>query len=354
MIKLICVALTVGSSLTLAMGAEVGRDNVKLQGAGATFPNPLYQRWVSEFEKLHPEVKIDYQSIGSGGGIKALTEKTVHFAGTDAPLSRKELAALGADNVVQIPTCSGAVVPAYNVPGISQPLNFSGQVLADIYQGRIAKWNDPKITELNEGVKLPDLAITPAWRSEGSGTTFVFTNFLTTQSKSFKESIGAGKQVQWPLGQGGKGSEGVTAIVQSTAGAIGYMELNYAQANSIAFGKVKNLDGKFVSASPESVSIAGAAALDGMKGSVLAANIWNQPGESTYPISGFTYLIFYKDLRNSKNSAEAAAFKKFVIWCTSDGQRFASEMAYAPLTDGVKARVLEVLNDVTFKGDAIK
>jgi phosphate transport system substrate-binding protein len=345
-----CSLLLLAAVSTLAHAAE----DVRLQGAGATFPNPLYQRWVTEFQKVHPNVKIDYQSIGSGGGIKAITEKTVHFAGSDAPLSKKELSALGEGNVVQIPATAGAVVVAYNLPGLGTPLQFTGDIVADIYQGKIAKWNDSRIAGANPGVKLPDLAITPAWRSDGSGTTFVFTSYLITQSEEFKGSVGAGKQVQWPVGQGGKGNEGVAAAVLGTAGAIGYIELNYAVANKISFGTVKNKAGKFVAASPESVSAAGVNAADSLKGSVLAANIWNQDGDDSYPIAGFSYLIFYKDLSSSKTESEAKGLIDFIRWATTDGQKLAGEMTYAPLADNVKAKVQEAIATATFKGAPVK
>lgn len=349
--------MVIAVGITNAPGANLSQSpakEVRLQGAGATFPNPLYQLWVSEFQKLHPNVKIDYQSIGSGGGIKAITEKTVHFAGSDAPLNKKELEALGADNIVQVPTCAGAVVPAYNVPGVTKTIQFTGEVLAEIYMGRISKWNDAKLVALNEGTKLPDLAISPAWRSDGSGTTFVFSSFLATQSDSFKESVGAGKQVQWPLGQGGKGNEGVAAAVQSTSGSLGYIEMNYAEANKIAYGAVKNQHGAFVKASTQSVAVAGEGVGATMKGTVLAANIWNQPGEDAYPISGFTYIIFYKDLSTSKTAQEAKAFKDFVLWALGDGQRLAGTMTYAPLAEGVRAKALQAVEQVVFKGAPVK
>jgi len=331
--------------------AEAG--DVRLQGAGATFPNPLYQLWVSEYQKAHPNIKIDYQSIGSGGGIKGITEKTIHFAGSDAPLNKKEIEAMGADNVVQVPSCAGAVVPAYNIAGVTVPIKFTGEVLADIYAGKISKWNDAKIAELNTGVQLPDAGITPVWRSDGSGTTYVFTNYLASQSETFKGKIGAGKQVQWPVGQGGKGNEGVAAAVQQTTGAIGYIELNYALANKIPFGEVRNKHGKFVKASPETVSAAGEGVAGELKGSILAGNIWNQPGEKSYPISSFTYLIFYKDLATAKNDEEARALVGFVNWCMSDGQKLAKDRDYAPLSEAVKGKVADALKGLTYEGKPI-
>src|SRR4051794_27626902 len=289
------IRTTVAAAMLGVCGAASAA--VRLQGAGATFPNPIYQRWVSEYQKQHPDVQIDYQSIGSGGGIKGITQKTVDFAGSDAPMSKKELAAVE-NNVVHIPTVAGGVVPAYNLPGFQGELKLTGEVLADIYMGKITQWNDPKIAALNGGASLPATAITPAWRTDGSGTNFVFTNYLATQSEEFKTTIGIGKQVEWKAGQGGKGSEGVAAIVQGTPGAIGYVEANYAAQNKITYAAVKNASGKFVKASPASVSAAGAGAVSQMKHGELAVNIWNQKGDDAYPIAAFTYVIVYKDLNN--------------------------------------------------------
>jgi phosphate transport system substrate-binding protein len=347
------VAVVLGSCLAAMVGAGVA--DVRLQGSGATFPNPLYQRWVGEYQKINPSVRIDYQSIGSGGGIKAITEKTVDFAGSDAPLSKKEILAMGgAEHIVQVPSCAGSVVPAYNVPGVAADIKFTGEVLAEIFMGKITRWNDAKLTALNVGIALPDSAITPAYRNDGSGTTFVWTNYLATQSESFKETVGLGKQVKWPVGQGGKGNEGVAAVVQQTPGAIGYLELNYAIQNKIDFGSVKNQAGKFVKATTNSVSAAGEGAVKNMTGSVLEANIWNQPGADAYPVASFTYLIFYKDLNNLKNKDEAQALINFVRWATDDGQNIATEMDYAPLSKGVRTKVRDALAGVTYKGDPIK
>jgi phosphate ABC transporter phosphate-binding protein len=333
--------------------ASAANAEVKLQGAGASFPNPLYQRWVAEYQKAHPDVKIDYQSIGSGGGIKAITEKTVSFAGSDAPLGTKEITALGGEAaVVQVPATAGGVVPAYNVPG-NPDLKFTGELLAEIFSGKVTNWNDAKIKELNPGVTFPDKAITIAYRSDGSGTTFVWTNYLATQSAAFKETIGMGKQVQWPVGQGGKGNEGVSAIVQQTEGAIGYVEANYATANKITFGAVKNKDGQFVKASPESVSAAGAGAAAKLTGSLLKADIWNQAGEKAYPVSSFTYLIVYKDLNNLKSKEEAQALVDYLHWAVTDGQKIAPELDYAPLAPEVVAKVEAALKELNYKGEAI-
>ena len=338
---------------TVVLGCGVASAATRLQGAGATFPNPIYQRWVNEYEKSHPGVAIDYQSIGSGGGIKGLLGKTIDFAGSDAPMSAKEMQSAGAP-VVHIPTVAGAVVPAYNLPGLQGELKLTGEVIAEIYMGKITSWNDPKIAALNEGAKLPGMQITPAWRTDGSGTTFVFTNYLATQSPDFKGSVGAGKSVEWPTGQGGKGSEGVTAIVQQTPGALGYVESNYAAQNRIPFASVKNADGKFVKASPETVSAAGAAAMEHAKGDSLAVDLWNQKGENVYPISAYTYIIVYKDLSSLGNKAKAEALVAFLNWATTDGQQMAASMDYAPLAAPVRQKVSAAIGSLTFSGSAIR
>ncbi len=305
----------------VAASCGMASAQVRLQGAGATFPEPLYQRWVSEYQKSHPLVQIDYKGIGSGGGIKGITDKTLDFAGSDAPMSSSERQKAG-DEVVHIPTVAGAVVPAYNLPGVSGELKLTGPVIADIYRGVITKWNDSKIAAINAGLTLPDMEITPVYRTDGSGTSFIFTNYLAGQSSEFKDGIGAGKTVQWPVGQGGKGNQGVTAVVQTTPGALGYIELAYAIQNKLPFALVQNRDGKFIKASPQTVTAAGEGALASMTSS-LAVNIWNQPGENTYPISAFTYVIVYKDLGYLKDQQKAEALVDFLSWATTEGEKLA-------------------------------
>lgn len=334
----------------LVATAAPARQDVRLSGAGATFPQPLYERWATEFQKSNPTIKIEYGGGGSGAGIKAITDRTVAFGASDAPMGKKEIEAAGGEaNLVEFPTCAGAVVPAYNVPGVTTELKFTGELIADIYMGKVNKWNDPRIVELNPGVKLPDTAITPAWRTDGSGTTFVFTSYLATQSQAFKSSIGLGKSVKWPVGQGGKGNPGVAAVVQQTAGSIGYIELNYAESNKIPFGSVKNKDGKFVTASAKSVSVAGSAAASTLKGNRLTADIWNQPGDEAYPISAFTYIIVYKDLGNLKSQSDADGLLSFFNWaCGGEGQKLAAEMGYAPLDAAVQAKVVATIKSLSF------
>jgi phosphate transport system substrate-binding protein len=323
-----------------------------VQAGGATFPAPIYERWVAEYQKIHPEIKIDYQAIGSGGGIKGITDKTFDFAGSDAPLSKKEIEKLGGDDkIIEIPSVAGAVVMAYNLAGFNGDLKLDGPVIADIYLGKIKTWNDPKIVALNPDAKLPALAITPAHRTDGSGTTFIFTNYVCTQSGDFKDKIGSGKQVEWPSGsgQGGAQNAGVTAIVKQTNGAMGYIELAYALENAIPFALVKNKDGKFVKASPESVTAAGEGAVKAME-KELAVPLWDQAGEATYPISGFTYLILYRDLGYLKDQTKAKAIVAFLNWATHDGEKMASELKYAPLSDGVQKKVAQAISAASFNG----
>ncbi len=331
------------------------KTEIRLSGAGASFPAPFYKRLVAEYQVLHPDILIDYASIGSGGGIKNITEKTVHFAGSDAPMGKKEMdAAGGADGLIEIPSCAGGVVPTYNLPGLKDDLKFTGELIADIYMGHVTRWNDKAIATLNHGVKLPDMPITPVWRTDGSGTTFIFTNYLATQSPEFISTVGMGKQVKWPLGQGGKGNEGVTAVVQKTPGGIGYVEQGYADNNDLPYGYVQNKDGNMVKASPDSVSAAGAGAVSEMNGAILAANIWNQPGTDAYPIASFTYLIVYRDLNNLPNKADAQALVDFLWWATHDGQKFAKELDYAPLAGPVQKKVEQALKMITYKGERLR
>jgi phosphate transport system substrate-binding protein len=342
------------AAVAAALSVAAAQAADRLQGAGATFPQPFYQRLVAEYQKLSG-VKIDYQGIGSGGGLKGLAEKTVDFAGSDAPMDKKMIQKCGgADNIVEVPSCAGGIVPIYNVPDVKQELRFTGPVLADIYLGKIRRWNDPELAKLNPDIDLPDLAITPAWRTDGSGTNFVWTHYLCTQSNEFKSTIGAGLKVQWPVGLGGPKNQGVTAKVQQTAGGIGYVEQSYADQNHIPYGSVQNKAGKFVKAAPKTVSLAGAAAVDQMRGHMLPANIWNQSGEQAYPIASFTYLILYRDLNNLADKQSAQSLVDFLWWIVHDGQKFAADLDYAPLDPAVQKKVEEALKTITYKGESLK
>jgi phosphate transport system substrate-binding protein len=346
--------LKVAAVATTLFVANFASAETSLKGSGATFPNPIYQRWIGEYIKANPGTKIDYASVGSGTGIKDITAKTVDFAGSDAPLSKKEKAGITGD-VVHVPTVAGAVVLIYNLPGYSGEVNLTGEAVAKIYMGEIKAWNDPAIAGLNAGAALPALPITPVWRTDGSGTSFVFTNYLSTQSEAFTTKVGPGKQPRFLAGVGGKGSEGVTSFVRSQPGAIGYVEHNYATENKITYAAIKNAAGKFVKATPESAAAAGAAAVAKMKSpDGLAVDIWNQAGEGAYPISAFTYLLVYKDLSYLGSEAKAKELTKFWGWCLSEaGQKIAAEMSYAPLAPAVQAKAAEALKSLTFSGKQV-
>jgi phosphate transport system substrate-binding protein len=335
--------------------ASVCAADININGAGATFPEPLYAQWVAEYHQAHPEVKVNYQGIGSGGGIKGITEKTLDFAGSDAPMNKKELDAVGGPAaILEFPSCAGGIVPAYNVPGVKGDLKFTGDLLAQIFLGKITNWNDPQIAKLNPDQKLPSLVIQPAWRNEGSGTTFVWTNYLVTQNKEFANTIGAAKLVKWPVGTGGQGNPGVAAIIEKVAGSIGYIEQSYAVQHKIDYGSIQNAAGEFVKASPETVSKAGESVADKLKGQQLTASIWNQTEKDAYPVSSFTYLIAYKDLNNIKSKEQAQSLVDFLWWVTHEGQSAAGPKGYAPLSGSVQKKVEEEIGSFTFQGAAIK
>jgi phosphate transport system substrate-binding protein len=340
----------------LTMGASIAMADVQIQAGGATFPNPIYQQWIKDFGQAHSDTKIAYASKGSGAGIGGLLDKTFDFAGSDAPMNDKEIAkaqTAGGD-VVEIPSVAGAVVLAYNLPGVNGDLNLSGQVLADIFLGKITKWNDSAITALNPNMTLPATDITTVHRSDGSGTNFVFTSYLSTQSDDFQTNVGFGKTVKWPSGQGGSGNAGVTQAVQKTEGALGYIELNYALAQHVPFALLQNNNGKFIKASPDSVSAAGEGAVKDMdEDKTLAVRLWSRDGDAVYPISSFTYLICYKDLSYLKDQAKAQAIVDFFWYATHDGQAKAPDMTYAPLSAGVQQRVEQAIGTITFNGQPL-
>jgi phosphate transport system substrate-binding protein len=348
-------AIVMAMVAALLFSSAAVQADIRLQGGGATFPNPIYQKWVAEFGKTNPQVKIDYQSQGSGFGIKGITDKTLDFAGSDAPMNEKENATAKASGgpVIHLPMVGGGVVPIYNLGDIGGDLKLDGEVLAAIFLGKITKWNDERIVKLNPELKLPDLGISPVTRSDGSGTTFVFTSYLSTQSEDFSKGVGAGKQVTWPCGISAKGSEGVAAAVGQTRGAITYSEATYATLAKLPSALMENRAGNFVKASPENVSAAGAGAAAGMKND-LAANIWDSDGDSAYPISAFTYVIVYKDLGYLKDEAKAKALVSYLRWSVTDGQKLAAENAYAPLAEPVRKKVLEAIDALTFEGKSLK
>jgi phosphate transport system substrate-binding protein len=301
-------------------------QTVQITGAGATFPYPLYSKWFSEYNKLHPNVELNYQSIGSGGGIRQVTNRTVFFGATDGPMTEDQLRA-APGKILHFPTVLGADVPVYNLAGVSTQLKFSGSVLADIFLGKIKKWNDPAIGGLNPDVKLPPIDITVVHRSDGSGTTYIWVDYLAKVSAEWKQKVGVNTSVNWPVGVGGKGNEGVAGLVKQTPGSIGYVELIYALQNQISYGLVQNMAGNFVAASTESVTAAAAGAAQQMPAD-FRVSITNAPGDGAYPISSFTWLLLYED---PEDKAKARVMVDFIKWALTDGQKFARELGYAPL-----------------------
>ena len=315
----------------IAMLASCALAQTKLNGAGATFPNPIYQKWFSEYHKLHPEVEINYQSIGSGGGIRQLQAGTVDFGASDMPLNDEQLKQFKT-KVVELPTVLGAVVPAYNIPGVSGEVKFTPDVLADIYLGKISKWNDSRITKLNPGMNFPDQNITVVHRSDGSGTTFIFTDYLSKVSPDWKGSVGANTSVKWPLGMGGKGNEGVAGYIRQLPGSIGYVELIYALQNKISYGVVQNSSKNFIKASLQSVT----AAAEGVKMPAdFRVSITNPPGKEAYPIASFTWLLIPTPAPD-KNKGEI--LKGFLNWMLDSGQGMVEALSYAPLPKDVVAK----------------
>jgi len=316
---------------------------------GATFPNPLYQKWVSEYGKLHTNIKIDYQSQGSGAGIKQIKEQTVDFGASDAPMKDEDLKSAPAE-ILHIPTVLGAVVITYNLAEVTQKLHFAPDVIADIFLGKIKKWNDPRIAADNAGAKLPASDITVVHRSEGSGTSAVFTDYLSKISPEWKEKVGAGPSPSWPAGIGGKGNEGVTGYVKNTPNTIAYVELAYAVQNKLPVAQVKNANGTFVEPSIESVTAA-AAASAGNTPDDLRVSITNAPGANVYPISSYTYILVYK---NQKDATKGKALIDFLWWGIHDGQSFAKPLEYATLPADIVKRAEAKLNSVTSGGAALR
>lgn len=313
---------------------SVGANAQNINGAGATFPYPIYSKWFSEFNKVHPEVKINYQSIGSGGGIRQVSEGTVDFGATDGPMTDDQLKAAKI-KVMHVPTVLGAVVPVYNLPGVKQELNFSGDVIADIYLGKITSWNDPRIAKDNPGVNLPGSSILPIYRSGSSGTTYIFTDFLSKVSPSWKSGPGTGTAIKWPTGIGQQGNEGVAGMVRQSPNSFGYVELIYAAENKMSYGMVKNASGKFIKASTDGVTAAAAAAAKTMPAD-YRVSITNAPGADSYPISSFTWLLIPT---HSTDPSKAKVLADFVGWMLDHGEGEAAALTYAPLPKPVQDMV---------------
>jgi phosphate transport system substrate-binding protein len=311
-----------------------------LSGAGATFPYPMYSKWFSEYSKSHSGVEINYQSIGSGGGIRQVTAGTVDFGASDMPMTDKQLQE-SKTKILNLPTVLGADVPAYNIPGVTGEVKFTPDVLAGIFMGKISKWNDKAITSVNPGVNFPDKDIIVVHRSDGSGTTFIWTDYLSKVSPEWKSQVGSDTSVKWPVGLGNKGNEGVSGLIRQMSGSIGYVELIYAVQNNIPYGSVRNSAGNFVKASLESVSAAAASAPKMPPD--FRVSITNAPGKDAYPIASFTWLLIPLP---SKDPAKGKILNDFLNWMVTDGQKMTAALSYAPLPDNVVAKEKEAIKQV--------
>jgi phosphate transport system substrate-binding protein len=348
--------LAIPTLLLLALACSPGGgqpgaagSTISLQGAGATFPNPLYQKWLSEYGKLHPNVRIDYQSIGSGGGIKQIKEQTVDFGASDAPMKDEDLKSAPAE-LVHVPTVLGAVVLTYNLAGIEKPLRFSPDVAADIFLGKVKRWDDARIKTDNPEAKLPAADITVVHRSDGSGTSAVFTDYLSKVSAEWKEQVGAGTSPKWPVGLGGKGNEGVTGQVKQTPNTIGYVELAYAIQNKLPVALLKNRAGDFVEPSFDAVTAAAAESLPTTPDD-LRVSITDAAGKGTYPISSYTYILLYKE---QKDPAKGKALIDFLWWGIHDGEQFARDLNYAPLPAEIVKRAEAKINSISSAGKPLR
>ena len=312
-----------------------------LNGAGATFPYPIYSKWFSEYHNLHSDVQVNYQSIGSGGGIRQVQAGTVDFGATDGPMTDDQIAASKV-KVLHVPTVLGAVVPAYNIPGVSGEVKFTPEVLAGIFLGKIANWNDPAIAKANPDIKFPNQNITVVHRSDGSGTTYIWTDYLSKVSDEWKSKVSRATSVNWPVGLGGKGNEGVTGLIKQTPNSVGYVELIYAVQNNVTYGAVKNSAGAFIKADLASVSAAAAGAAKDMPDD-FRVSITNAPGKTAYPISSFTWLLIPAKI---DDAAKRDAIKGFLKWMVSDGQGYAESLSYAKLPKEVVQKVEKAINNI--------
>jgi phosphate transport system substrate-binding protein len=326
--------------LCLALALPAFGQTTTLNGAGATFPYPMYSKWFSEYHKLHSNIEVNYQSIGSGGGIRQVLAQTVDFGATDGPMTDDQLSQ-AKTKILHIPTVLGADVPAYNIPGVSGELKFTPDVLAGIFMGKITSWNDPAIAKANPGVSLPNQSIIVVHRSDGSGTTYIWTDYLSKISSEWQNGPGKGTSVKWPTGLGAKGNEGVAGMIRQMEGAIGYIELIDAVQNKIPYGSVKNAAGAFVQASLDSVTAA-AASVKSMPAD-FRVSITNAPGKDAYPISSFTWLLIPAQ---SKDANKGKILVDLLNWVVDDGQKMTSDLSYAPLPESVAAKVKDAIKQV--------
>ncbi|HTQ26172.1 MAG TPA: phosphate ABC transporter substrate-binding protein PstS [Candidatus Binataceae bacterium] len=334
-------ALLAGAVMVLLATARISNAALRVTGAGATFPYPIYSKWFDEYHKLHPDIEVNYQSIGSGGGIRQVTDGTVDFGATDGPMTDEQIKAYKDKHhfgILHFPTVIGAVVPAYNVAGIKEPLKFTPETLAGIFLGRITKWNDPELAKINPGVSLPDSGIVVAHRADGSGTTYVWTDYLSKVSGDWGKSVGKGTAVKWPVGLGGKGNEGVAAVIKNTPNSIGYVELIYALRSDMPFGEVRNAAGKFMKGSlaGASAAAAGVAMPDDFR-----VSITNSAAPDAYPIASFTWLLIPEKI---SDPAKKTAITQLLTWVLTDGQSMSSKLSYAPLPKSVVDKELNSIS----------
>ena len=333
-------AFALGAALASGPAAFAWAD-ILINGAGATFPYPIYSKWFDEYHKLKPEYKFNYQSIGSGGGIRQISAGTVDFGATDGPMTDEQMAS-APGLLYHIPTVMGAVVVSYNLEGVKDPLKLTGEVVADIFLGKIMAWNDPKIAALNPGVELPANAIVVVHRSDGSGTTYIFVDYLCKVSSEWSTKVGRGTSVGWPVGLGGKGNEGVAGLIKQTPNSIGYVELIYAKQNKLSYSLIQNKAGKYVEPDLNAVSAAARAKMP----SDFRVSITNSPDPEAYPISGFTWLLVYK---KPKDAQKGRAIVDFLNWMLTEGQKFAPDLGYAPLPKEVDALVQKQVQKIEVK-----
>jgi phosphate transport system substrate-binding protein len=330
--------------LAVAWLAQPAGAQTLINGAGATFPYPIYSKWFDAYTKVDPEVRFNYQSIGSGGGIKQIMSRTVDFGASDGPMSDEQLKQAPRP-LLHIPTVMGAVAPTYNLPG-GPKLRFTPDVLADIFLGKITKWNDARLASVNPGVSLPDQAIAVVHRSDGSGTTYIWVDYLSKVSPEWQQKVGKGTSVNWPVGLGGKGNEGVAGQVKNTPGALGYVELAYAVKNRLPVGLVRNAAGKFIEPTIESTTAAAAGAAKDMPAD-FRVSLTNTPGDDAYPIASFTWILVYKD---QPDQIKGRAIVNFLWWMSHEGQKFAADLLYAPLPPQVVKQIEARIKEINYQG----
>jgi phosphate transport system substrate-binding protein len=332
-------------ALILGLGATAAKTASLINAAGASFPYPMYSKWFDQYHKMHPDVSVNYQSIGSGGGIRQVIEGTVDFGATDGPMTDEQLKQFQEKrhtNVLHFPTVLGAVVPVYNIPGVSEELNFTPDALAGIFLGKIKKWNDPELVKANPKSKLAANDIVVVHRAEASGTSYIWVDYLSKVSSEWKSKVGTAAQVNWPVGLGGKGNEGVSGQVQQTPNSIGYVELIYAVQNKMPYGKVKNAAGAFVKADLASVTAAAAGAAKEIPDD-FRVSITNAPGKAAYPISSFTWLLIPAKI---DDAAKKKAITDFLHWMLTDGQKMTESLTYAPLPKPVVAKEIKAISKI--------